>query len=87
MRRAEGATIKDVQPLLVAGGLSTRMGSSKHLLLLPDGRPLYENTLEHLHQACPWAGTLYISLGEELRRGISGYEYVGLEKPACSTNI
>ena len=64
-KRTEGAAGKDVKPLLIAGGLSTRMGSPKHLLLFPDGKPLYQHTLEHLHYAYPFAETLYISLREK----------------------
>lgn len=59
------AQIMDVKPLLIAGGLSTRMGSPKHLLLFPDGRPLYQHTLEHLHRACPSAEIIHVSLREE----------------------
>ena len=28
-------------PVILAGGKSTRMQSPKHLLIMPDGRPLY----------------------------------------------
>lgn len=55
----------DVRPILIAGGHSTRMGSSKHLLKHVDGRPMYEHTLEVLQKALPKAETIYISLRTE----------------------
>lgn len=55
----------DIRPLLIAGGLSSRMGTAKHLLPCIDGRPLYQHTLEHLHGACPSVETLYMSLRDE----------------------
>lgn len=55
----------DIRPLLIAGGLSARMGTAKHLLPCPDGRPLYQHTLQHLHVVCPSAETLYISLRDK----------------------
>ena len=59
------STTKDIKPLLIAGGLSTRMGSPKHLLDHIYGRPLYEHTLEQLKRALPEANTFYISLRQE----------------------
>lgn len=64
-QKAERAAIMDIKPLLIAGGLSTRMGSPKHLLPFPDGRPSYQHTLEQLHRTFPSAETLYISLRDE----------------------
>ncbi|SPQ25720.1 b18cd0c0-f4ad-4005-8551-9f0e2e92d569 [Thermothielavioides terrestris] len=52
-------------PLLLAGGKSTRMGSPKHLLPMPDGRPLYQHQLDLLARACPDAPTIYISLAQD----------------------
>lgn len=51
-----------VKPLLLAGGPSTRLGFPKHLLRMPDGRPLYQHQLDRLHRACPGADALYVSL-------------------------
>ncbi|KAL8382335.1 hypothetical protein RB595_006223 [Gaeumannomyces hyphopodioides] len=52
-----------VKPLLLAGGPSARLGFPKHLLQMPDGRPLYQHQLDRLHRACPGADALYVSLG------------------------
>ncbi|KAL8352587.1 hypothetical protein RB601_002753 [Gaeumannomyces tritici] len=52
-----------VKPLLLAGGPSARLGFPKHLLRMPDGRPLYQHQLDRLHRACPGADALYVSLG------------------------
>ncbi|KAL4772429.1 MobA-like NTP transferase domain-containing protein [Aspergillus nidulans var. acristatus] len=50
-----------VQPLLLAGGRSTRMGSRKELLCLAD-IPVYEQQLIRLHLACPESNTIFLSL-------------------------
>ena len=52
-------------PLLLAGGRSTRMGTPKHLLPMPDGRPLYQHQIDLLARTCPDAPTIYISLAQE----------------------
>ncbi|KAK4236061.1 bifunctional molybdenum cofactor biosynthesis protein [Achaetomium macrosporum] len=52
-------------PLLLAGGKSTRMRSPKHLLRMPDGRPLYQHQLDLLARVCPDAPTIYISLARD----------------------
>jgi len=52
-------------PLLLAGGRSTRMGRAKHLLQMPDGRPLYQHQLDLLRAACPEAPVLYVSLARD----------------------
>ncbi|KAK4111706.1 hypothetical protein N656DRAFT_829969 [Canariomyces notabilis] len=52
-------------PLMLAGGKSTRMGSPKHLLKMPDNRPLYLHQIELLHRACPDAPVVYISLAPD----------------------
>lgn len=52
-------------PLILAGGRSTRMGSPKHLLRMPDGRPLYQHQLEVLARSCPRAPVIYISLAQD----------------------
>ncbi|TLD33677.1 hypothetical protein PspLS_00920 [Pyricularia sp. CBS 133598] len=54
-----------MRPLLLAGGRSTRMGSPKHLLPLPDGQPLYLQLAKTLHAACPDLGTVFISLAHD----------------------
>ncbi|OIW30039.1 nucleotide-diphospho-sugar transferase [Coniochaeta ligniaria NRRL 30616] len=54
-----------IKPLVLAGGRSTRMGTPKHLLELPDGTPLYQHQINTLRQACPSAVTVYISLAKD----------------------
>lgn len=53
--------------LLLAGGKSTRMGSPKHLLPLPDGRPLYHHLIEILIASSPRTKNVFISLSKESR--------------------
>jgi molybdopterin-guanine dinucleotide biosynthesis protein A len=61
--------------LILAGGHSSRMGSPKHLLPLPDG-PLYIQLIRILHDALPETDTVHISiatrsdLDDTLRSGI-----------------
>ncbi|KAL4997467.1 MobA-like NTP transferase domain-containing protein [Aspergillus recurvatus] len=50
-----------VQPLLLAGGRSTRMGTRKELLCLAEV-PVYEHQLVRLHLACPESDTVCLSL-------------------------
>lgn len=64
-KSAESPIIKNLKPLPIPGGLSTRMGSAKHLLLFPNGTPLYQRTLQHLHHVCPSAEALYVLLREK----------------------
>ncbi|KAK4040421.1 molybdenum cofactor biosynthesis bifunctional protein [Parachaetomium inaequale] len=52
-------------PLILAGGKSTRMNSPKHLLPMPDGRPLYQHQIDLLARTCPDAPTVYISLAQD----------------------
>jgi len=54
-----------MRPLLLAGGKSTRMGTSKHLLSMPDGTPLYQRQLQLLRRIFPEPQTIYISLAQE----------------------
>ncbi|KAH7265566.1 MobA-like NTP transferase domain-containing protein [Fusarium redolens] len=54
-----------MKPLILAGGKSTRMGSPKHLLPMPDRRPLYQHQIEVLRKACPVAETVYVSLAQD----------------------
>ncbi|RYP57938.1 hypothetical protein DL770_010543 [Monosporascus sp. CRB-9-2] len=58
---AESATIC---PLILAGGKSTRMGSPKHLLKLPNGKPLYQHQVDVLRAVLP-GSKVYISLAQE----------------------
>ncbi|KAF4960786.1 hypothetical protein FGADI_729 [Fusarium gaditjirri] len=63
-----------------AGGKSTRMGLPKHLLMMPDGRHLYQHHIEVLRKACPEAETVYISLAQdsemdELLQNVSKISY------------
>ncbi|BCS21688.1 molybdenum cofactor guanylyltransferase [Aspergillus puulaauensis] len=51
-----------IQPLLLAGGHSTRMGTRKELLRLYDEMPVYEHQLIRLRIACPDADAVYLSL-------------------------
>ncbi|KAF5667670.1 Heterokaryon incompatibility protein [Fusarium denticulatum] len=57
--------IDEYVPWKRAGGKSTRMGSPKHLLPMPDGRPLYQHQIEVLRKACPDAETVYVSLAQD----------------------
>ena len=52
-------------PLILAGGKSTRMRSPKHLLPMPDGRPLYKHQIDVLSRACPKLAAIYISLAQD----------------------
>jgi molybdenum cofactor guanylyltransferase len=54
-----------LQPLLLLGGRSTRMGQPKHLLQLPNGTRLYERQLDLLCTALPDATTIHISLAPD----------------------
>ena len=54
-----------VKPLLLAGGKSAKMKFPKHLLEMPDGRPLYQHQIDLLSRACPEAPSIYISLAED----------------------
>ncbi|KAF5676139.1 molybdenum cofactor biosynthesis C [Fusarium heterosporum] len=47
------------------------MGSSKHLLMMPDGRPLYQRQVEILREACPEAKIIHISLAQDSE--VDGY--------------
>lgn len=52
-------------PLILAGGKSTRMKSPKHLLTMPDGRPIYQHQIDLLARACPDAPSIYLSLAQD----------------------
>ncbi|KAL2108505.1 hypothetical protein VUR80DRAFT_3748 [Thermomyces stellatus] len=54
-----------VTPLVLAGGRSTRMQSPKHLLRMPDGRPLYQHQIAILARACPQSPVIYVSLAQD----------------------
>ncbi|KAI3546362.1 molybdenum cofactor biosynthesis protein C [Colletotrichum filicis] len=54
-----------MRPLLLAGGKSTRMGTPKHLLRMPDGTPLYRRQLQLLRTIFPEPQTIFISLAQE----------------------
>ncbi|RYP86628.1 hypothetical protein DL769_000696 [Monosporascus sp. CRB-8-3] len=53
-----------MRPLILAGGRSTRMGSPKHLLKLPNRKPLYQHQADILRAVLP-GSTVYISLAQE----------------------
>lgn len=55
----EGQAIKF---LLLAGGLSSRMGKPKFLLPHPDDRPNYLHTMQTLHNACRDAASGFVAL-------------------------
>ncbi|GAB1317796.1 Molybdenum cofactor biosynthesis bifunctional protein [Madurella fahalii] len=55
----------DFTPLILAGGKSTRMGAPKHLLPMPDGRPLYQHQIDLLHRTLPNAQAIYLSLAQD----------------------
>lgn len=59
---AQGPMASQTRPLLLAGGKSTRMGRAKHLLEMPDGRPVYMHQIDLLQAACPEAPVVYVSL-------------------------
>ncbi|KXH53292.1 molybdenum cofactor biosynthesis protein C [Colletotrichum salicis] len=54
-----------MRPLLLAGGKSTRMGTPKHLLRMPDETPLYRRQLQLLRTIFPEPQTIFISLAQE----------------------
>lgn len=54
-----------IELLVLAGGLSSRMGVPKHLLPHIDGRPVYKHTIDALHFTCPLNSSIYISLRNE----------------------
>ncbi|KAJ9659980.1 hypothetical protein H2201_007085 [Coniosporium apollinis] len=54
--------LEGLQPLLLAGGLSSRMGTPKHLLPFKDAEPLYMHLLRQLQEACPKAKSAFISV-------------------------
>ncbi|KAF7713008.1 Uncharacterized protein PECH_007244 [Penicillium ucsense] len=51
-----------IQPLLLAGGHSSRMGQRKELLILPDKTPLFIRMITLLHESLPQSEQIYISL-------------------------
>lgn len=57
-----------LKPLLLAGGRSSRMGISKHLLRFPNddtNTPMYIHLIRELHAACDQTKDVYLSLREE----------------------
>lgn len=67
--------MRALQALILAGGCSSRMGSPKHLLPLPDG-PLYIRLVRTLHNALPDLKKIHVSVADRsslddiLRNGI-----------------
>lgn len=41
------------------------MGTPKHLLLTPDGQPLYQHHVQLLHSVCPDSPRVYVSLAHD----------------------
>lgn len=54
--------MSNIQPLLLAGGQSTRMGRRKELLRLPDSTPMFIHLISLLHSAAPESDCVYLSL-------------------------
>ncbi|KAL2015208.1 hypothetical protein VTK56DRAFT_6060 [Thermocarpiscus australiensis] len=69
-------------PLILAGGKSTRMRSPKHLLTMPDGRPLYQHQIDLLRRACPESPIIYLSLAQDSQLD----DYLQKKHDATSTN-
>ncbi|KAL4724314.1 hypothetical protein ACLX1H_008927 [Fusarium chlamydosporum] len=57
--------LANLKLLILAGGKSTRMGSPKHLLPMPDGRPLYRRQIDVMRETQPNVDTIYISLAQD----------------------
>lgn len=57
-----GTKGQPIKFLLLASGLSSRMGSPKFLLPHPDGRPSYLHTFQTLHSACRGATGAFVAL-------------------------
>jgi len=53
-----------IKLLVLAGGKSSRMGSPKHMLSLPSGRPLYTRIASVLYESCP-GSTVHVSLAQD----------------------
>lgn len=51
-----------IQPVLLVGGQSSRMGKRKELLTFPDGRTVIEHALDTLRQIRCNSDTIYISM-------------------------
>lgn len=62
---AEGPILK---PLLIVGGDSTTEGTRRELLSLPNGKLLYEHSLQNLHEALPRAKIIYVSIHSESQK-------------------
>lgn len=85
-----------LQVLILAGGFSSRMGSPKHLLALPDG-PLYLHLTRIVRRALPETTVVYISiasrsvLDDPLRNGtvsvssLSSKDGLGCSLPTVET--
>lgn len=67
--------MESMNVLILAGGHSSRMGSSKHLLSLSNG-PLYKHLIQVLHEVVPAIETMHFSVAErseideDLRKGV-----------------
>lgn len=59
-----GCEGQPIKLLVLAAGLSSRMGSPKFLLTHPDGRPNYLHTFETLHKACGKAELGFLLLND-----------------------
>lgn len=73
-----------LKPLLVLGGLSTRMGARKELLPFPDTRPAYQHTLATIHSAVPTASTIYLSLASKSQSTVIAYTPTNSSDPSIA---
>lgn len=53
---------EQVQAVVLAGGLSSRMGQPKHLLRLPGGDTLLQHVIDQIVLGCPKIDQIYVSL-------------------------
>lgn len=73
----------NLNPLLLAGGLSSRMGSRKELLRFQNNESMCVQLLNLLRNACPESNTVYLSLrhpsavGELIRNGDGAFQTAG----------
>lgn len=61
-----------IRPLLLAGGMSSRMGSPKHLLVRPDGEVAYRHAMRLLRAALPQVEEMCVSVRDEEQVGQFG---------------
>lgn len=62
---ADGPVLK---PLFIIGGDTKPEGSRRELFSLPNGKLLYEHSLQTLHEVLPRANLIYVSIQSETHR-------------------